>query len=64
MGSARVGGSPATSACDPTGQTWDVRDLYVMDERFTEYYEKINPGLAEFMRDAMHHYVDNLDTTK
>lgn len=39
-------------------------DLYVMDERFTEYYEKIKPGLAEFMRDAMHHYVDNLDTTK
>ena len=31
MGSARLGGSPASSACDPAGQTWDVRDLYVMD---------------------------------
>ncbi|ARU60744.1 MerR family transcriptional regulator [Tumebacillus avium] len=39
-------------------------DLYVMDERFTEFYEKIKPGLAEFMRDAMHYYVDNLDTAK
>ncbi|TCP52190.1 DNA-binding transcriptional MerR regulator [Tumebacillus sp. BK434] len=39
-------------------------DLYVLDERFTEFYEKIKPGLAEFMRDAMHHYVDNLDTGK
>jgi long-chain-alcohol oxidase len=31
MGSARVGGSPATSACDPSGQTWEARDLYVLD---------------------------------
>jgi long-chain-alcohol oxidase len=31
QGSARMGGSPGTSVCDPTGQTWDVRDLYVCD---------------------------------
>ena len=31
MGSARMGGSPATSACNPRGETWEVRDLYVCD---------------------------------
>jgi choline dehydrogenase-like flavoprotein len=31
MGSARMGGSPATSACTPAGETWDVRDLFVVD---------------------------------
>lgn len=31
MGSARMGGSPATSACTPAGETWEVRDLYVAD---------------------------------
>lgn len=31
MGSARMGGSPATSACTPAGETWDVRNLFVAD---------------------------------
>ena len=31
QGTARMGDSRATAACDPTGQTWDVRDLYVCD---------------------------------
>jgi choline dehydrogenase-like flavoprotein len=31
MGSARMGGSPATSACTPAGETWDVRNLFVVD---------------------------------
>ncbi len=30
MGSARMGGSPNTSACTPGGETWDVRGLYVL----------------------------------
>lgn len=29
-------------------------DMYVADPRFTEYYEKRAPGLAEFMRSAIH----------
>lgn len=33
-------------------------DMYVYDERFKANYEKIRPGLAEFMRDAMHIYCD------
>ena len=31
MGSARMGGSPATSACTPAGETWEVRNLFVTD---------------------------------
>ena len=27
MGSARMGGSPRRSACDPTAQTWEIRNL-------------------------------------
>ena len=29
MGSARMGGSPADSVCDPAGQVWDIPGLYV-----------------------------------
>lgn len=32
--------------------------MYVDDSRFTAYYEKFGKGLAIFMRDAMHHFVD------
>ena len=31
VGTARMGGSPATSATDPDGATWDVRNLIVAD---------------------------------
>lgn len=33
-------------------------DLYVTDPRFTATYEKVRPGLAAFMREAMHLYAD------
>lgn len=33
-------------------------DMYVDDPRFTAYYDKHRPGLAKFMRDAMHAYCD------
>ncbi len=36
-------------------------DLYVDDPRFTATYEKVRPGLARFMREAMHYYVDKLE---
>ncbi|MDA8218933.1 MAG: MerR family transcriptional regulator [Dehalococcoidales bacterium] len=35
-------------------------DLYVDDPRFTATYEKVRPGLAAFMREAMHYYSDHL----
>lgn len=36
-------------------------DLYVNDARFTANIDKIKPGLAAFMREAMHIYCDNLE---
>ncbi len=46
MGSARMGGSPATSACDPNGQTWDVRDLYVFDGSSFPSASGVNPQIS------------------
>jgi choline dehydrogenase-like flavoprotein len=46
MGSARMGGSPAMSACDPAGQTWDVRDLYVMDGSSFPTASGVNPQIS------------------
>ncbi len=39
----------------------NLGDMYVADERFTATYEKIKPGMAQFMRDAMHLYCDKLE---
>ena len=33
-----------------------VAQMYVDDERFTAYYDKHQPGMAAFLRDAVHHY--------
>jgi choline dehydrogenase-like flavoprotein len=46
MGSCRMGGSPATSACDPTGQTWDVRDLVVVDGSAFPTASGVNPMIS------------------
>lgn len=46
MGSARMGGSPTTSACDPTAQTWDVRDLYVLDGSAFPTATGVNPQIS------------------
>lgn len=34
-----------------------IAELYVMDERFTAYYDKQVPGCARFLRDAVFHWV-------
>ena len=46
-------------ACSPEVYR-GLGDLDVADPRFTAFYEKIRPGLARFMRDAMHVYCDAL----
>lgn len=38
-----------------------LADMYVNDPRFSAYYDKHRPGLAKFMRDAMHAYADSLE---
>lgn len=35
-------------------------ELYVNDPRFTANYDKVKPGLAQFMRAAMHAYCDRV----
>jgi choline dehydrogenase-like flavoprotein len=46
MGSARMGGSPAFSACDPSGQTWDARNLYVCDGSAFPTASGVNPMIS------------------
>ena len=46
MGSARMGGSPAGSACNPQGETWDVRDLFVCDGSAFPTASGVNPMIS------------------
>ncbi len=46
MASARMGGFPSISACDPTGQTWEVRDLYVFDGSAFPTASGVNPQIS------------------
>ena len=46
MGSARMGGSPTTSVCDPAGQTWEIRDLYVFDGSSFPTASGVNPQIS------------------
>lgn len=43
--------------CDP-GMHRALGDLYVEDARFTAYYERTAPGLARWVRDAVHANAD------
>jgi choline dehydrogenase-like flavoprotein len=46
MGSARMGGSPKTSATNPEGQTWEARNLYVMDGSCFPSASGVNPMIS------------------
>jgi choline dehydrogenase-like flavoprotein len=46
MGTARMGGSPGTSATNPEGQTWEVRNLYVMDGSAFPSASGVNPMIS------------------
>ena len=46
MGSARMGGSPATSATDPDGQAWDLPGLYVADGSCFPTASGVNPMIS------------------
>ncbi|MFD1019152.1 MerR family transcriptional regulator [Thalassobacillus hwangdonensis] len=39
-------------------------DMYVNDPRFTKNIDKVKPGLAEFLRDAIQVYCDNLEQSR
>jgi len=46
MGSARIGDSPQTSACRPDGETWDVRNLLVLDGSAFPTASGVNPTVS------------------
>jgi choline dehydrogenase-like flavoprotein len=46
MGSARMGASPESSAADPDGQTWDVRNLVVADGSTFPTASGVNPMIT------------------
>jgi choline dehydrogenase-like flavoprotein len=46
MGTARMGESPYTSATNPDGQTWDVKNLYVMDGSSFPSASGVNPMIS------------------
>ncbi|HYI79634.1 MAG TPA: GMC family oxidoreductase N-terminal domain-containing protein [Thermoleophilaceae bacterium] len=46
MGTARMGGTPSTSACTPAGETWDVRDLVVCDASAFPSASGVNPMVS------------------
>jgi len=46
MGSARMGGDPAGSACNADGETWDVRNLVVCDASCFPTASGVNPMIS------------------
>ncbi|HUI75010.1 MAG TPA: GMC family oxidoreductase N-terminal domain-containing protein [Candidatus Acidoferrum sp.] len=46
MGTARLGGSRKTSATTPDGETWEVRNLYVMDGASFPSSSGVNPMIS------------------
>ena len=46
MGSARMGGSPAASACNPEGELWGVQDLVVCDGSTFPTASGVNPMVS------------------
>lgn len=46
MGTARMGGSPETSATNPDGETWDVRGLVVADGSCFPTASGVNPMIS------------------
>ena len=46
MGSSRMGKSPDMAACNPQGETWDVRNLYVFDGSSFPSASGVNPMVS------------------
>lgn len=46
MGSTRIGKSPELSACNPHGETWDLRNLYVFDGSSFPSASGVNPMVS------------------
>jgi choline dehydrogenase-like flavoprotein len=58
MGTARMGGSPKTSATNPEGETWEVRNLYVGDGSAFPSASGVNPMIS--IEGIAHHQASSL----
>ncbi len=47
----------------PPAMHRQLADMYVQDPRFTATYEDVAPGLAVYVRDAIHANADRADAT-
>jgi choline dehydrogenase-like flavoprotein len=54
MSTARIGGDPARGAIDPTGQSWEVKNLYVADGASLPNAPGVNPMMSIM---AVAHYI-------
>jgi long-chain-alcohol oxidase len=46
MGTAHMGSDPATTVCDPTGEVWDARNLFVVDGAVLPTALGVNPMIT------------------
>jgi choline dehydrogenase-like flavoprotein len=46
LGTCRMGSSPETSVIDPNGETWDVKELFVVDGSTAPTSLGVNPQLT------------------
>ena len=46
MGTAHMGSDPAHTVCDPTGETWDARNLFVVDGAVLPTALGVNPMIT------------------
>ncbi len=50
---------------DPSPEIYrGLANMYITDERFSEFFERTAKGLAKFMHDAMMYYADSLEEKK
>jgi long-chain-alcohol oxidase len=54
MSSARMAGSPELGACKPSGETWEVKNLFVADGSSMPTATGVNPMMSIM---ATAHYI-------
>ncbi|KFH71384.1 hypothetical protein MVEG_01683 [Podila verticillata NRRL 6337] len=64
MGTCRMGSSPKSGAIKPTGETWEVKDLYVADASAFPTASGVNPMLTTYsMSHSIAQFIKKTDNT-
>ncbi|KAG0031545.1 hypothetical protein BGZ81_001020 [Podila clonocystis] len=64
MGTCRMGSSPKSGAIKPTGETWEVKDLYVSDASAFPTASGVNPMLTTYsMSHSIAQFIKKADNT-